>query len=1444
MLAFIQYTLDIMSSLSNGSNHNNINSNTGSSQNSAAEGTMERGSCILVRYASQNSLDESSQKQLPRSNGKEKTTAAYRNNIHTQRSFEAMNMMREQNLLCDVVLVAEGIEIPAHKMVLASCSPYFYAMFTGFEESRQDRITLQGVDPRALQLLIEYVYRAVVEVTEDNVQILLTAANLLQLTDVRDACCDYLQTQLDPSNCLGIRDFADIHGCIDLLNYAETYIEHHFSEVVQYDEFLNLTSDQVAHLIRSDRLSVPTEEKVYECVITWVQYDVPGRQHHLAELMEHVRLPLLSQDYLVQYVEKEQLMKGDLQCKDYIIEALKYHLLKGEQKTCFKTPRTIPRQPVGLPKVLLVIGGQAPKAIRSVECYDLREEKWYQVAELPTRRCRAGLAVLGDKVYAVGGFNGSLRVNTVDVYDPVLDQWTTSHNMEARRSTLGVAVLNNCIYAVGGFDGSTGLSSAEMFDPKRQEWRLIASMSTRRSSVGVGVVNGLLYAVGGYDGASRQCLASVERYNPSTDSWTQVAEMSAGRSGAGVGVLDNILYAVGGHDGPLVRKSVEAYDPVTNSWHAVGDMAFCRRNAGVVAHNGMLYVVGGDDGLSNLASVEVYSPESDSWRILPSSMSIGRSYAGVTMIDKPFEQQGARAATKQSTFTHHTTTLSSTYSRYANTEPVAAAALSSSAAAAANDDENSQAEGLNPEPVAVRGAAANNPAVHYENIYESIEQFVPLSGGVNGGGGGGGACGPANPAASNPLHHAINQPPGPSGLGRASGVAPPPPSMLHNMQQLYHPMAYRNELYDRTAGYDVPRGRPVPNYYQNHPPPSSGRYPNLHLDLNRVRYPSGSSSQRTPRQRSFDDTESYHYYRCQNQVGAGGAAKYDNLYERVREEPAYQNTGSFAPAANRPGAGLFGRFDVIGHGVGRIERHLSSSCGNIDHYSLGGHYAVLGHSHLGTVGHIRLNQTAAGATGSSTNGPACSATAAANQQNPSAKDSSSVNVKSFFSCLGGENSQSMNNLNKSGTTGLGMSNEASISGAAGTGMGTSGGSSGQGGGGSIMGGLASAAAVPPAASSSSAQQGSKSATGAIPKISRKLKQVASDAAAPGSPVPSLCGLPPPSELVPPSSDASGGRVSKPSLQWLLVNKWLPLWVGQTPPDYKFIDFNFMFSRNCDGCSSASGVHAQQHQQQELVRYGAIDQADYIPPAREYPTMTGSYPRVLRNTPQLARLREHEYENVPLNDVPARARGGTQPLTQQRARSESPARAWAFNYENNTFRPARGSVAAATCKPRAVRRITDGTFGARDFQASAVDTEQPGPSGLGVAAKTVATKQTDREDSRRLSSASSSSDSDNFAIESLAAESTGQVEDGDEEEEDDDGGGGSSSSRSGEAEGGGGDDTKEEEPLAPCSNDTSDSLNYEGPEPESADRSLSEDEMDMAMGGAVGGVVEEPPKAPE
>ncbi|XP_037599390.1 kelch-like protein 17 isoform X1 [Cebus imitator] len=440
-------------------------------------------------------------------------SVAHNSKRHYHDAFVAMSRMRQRGLLCDIVLHVAAKEIRAHKVVLASCSPYFHAMFTNeMSESRQTHVTLHDIDPQALDQLVQFAYTAEIVVGEGNVQTLLPAASLLQLNGVRDACCKFLLSQLDPSNCLGIRGFADAHSCSDLLKAAHRYVLQHFVDVAKTEEFMLLPLKQVLELVSSDSLNVPSEEEVYRAVLSWVKHDVDARRQHVPRLMKCVRLPLLSRDFLLGHVDAESLVRHHPDCKDLLIEALKFHLLP-EQRGVLGTSRTRPRRCEGAGPVLFAVGGGSLFAIHGdCEAYDTRTDRWHVVASMSTRRARVGVAAVGNRLYAVGGYDGTSDLATVESYDPVTNTWQPEVSMGTRRSCLGVAALHGLLYSAGGYDGASCLNSAERYDPLTGAWTSVAAMSTRRRYVRVATLDGNLYAVGGYDSSSH--LATVEKYEP------------------------------------------------------------------------------------------------------------------------------------------------------------------------------------------------------------------------------------------------------------------------------------------------------------------------------------------------------------------------------------------------------------------------------------------------------------------------------------------------------------------------------------------------------------------------------------------------------------------------------------------------------------------------------------------------------------------------------------------------------------------------------------------------------------------------------------------------------------------------------------------------------------------------------------------------------------------
>ena len=532
---------------------------------------------------------------------------------HPRQLLESLNVLRKRRELCDVLLIVGSRKLWAHRAVLSACSPYFHAMFTGqLEESRQREIEIRDVDEHAMELLVDFAYTAHAVIDESNVQVLLPAACLLQVTEIQDKCCEYLKGQLDPSNCLGIRAFADTHSCQELLQYADKFTQDRFQEVIESEEFLLLPVNQLIDIISSDELNVRSEEQVYNAIISWVKYNVAERRQHLAHVLQHVRLSQLTAKFLVGTVGSDLLVKSDESCRDLVDEAKNY-LLLPQERAQMVGPRFRPRKPVKRGEMLFAVGGWCSgDAIATVERYDPFHNEWTMVTQMTKRRCGVGVAVLNDLLYAVGGHDGQSYLNSIERYDPHLDAWSSDvAPTSSCRTSVGVAVLDNMLYAVGGQDGVSCLNYVEKYDPTTNRWTKVAPMCTKRLGVAVAVLNGYLYAIGGSDG---QCpLNSVERYDPRTNRWTSVTPMNTRRKHLGCAVYNNMIYAVGGRDDTTELSSAEKYNPVTNTWQPIVAMNYRRSGVGLAVVNNLLYAVGGFDGTSYLKSVEMFDPEKNQW---------------------------------------------------------------------------------------------------------------------------------------------------------------------------------------------------------------------------------------------------------------------------------------------------------------------------------------------------------------------------------------------------------------------------------------------------------------------------------------------------------------------------------------------------------------------------------------------------------------------------------------------------------------------------------------------------------------------------------------------------------------------------------------------------------------------------------------------------------------
>ena len=116
-------------------------------------------------------------------------------NDHHSVFFNSAERLCRTELLTDVTLSCGGREFAAHKLVLSVCSGYFAGLFTRRQRQNQHPapypvqtiIYLKDVDPRHMELILDYMYRGEINVQEQDLMGLLSTAKSLQIKGLTDA---------------------------------------------------------------------------------------------------------------------------------------------------------------------------------------------------------------------------------------------------------------------------------------------------------------------------------------------------------------------------------------------------------------------------------------------------------------------------------------------------------------------------------------------------------------------------------------------------------------------------------------------------------------------------------------------------------------------------------------------------------------------------------------------------------------------------------------------------------------------------------------------------------------------------------------------------------------------------------------------------------------------------------------------------------------------------------------------------------------------------------------------------------------------------------------------------------------------------------------------------------------------------------------------------------
>ena len=527
---------------------------------------------------------------------------------HCVQLTDRLEILRNNERFCDVIVEVKGKEFKVHKAVLAAASPFFLTLLeSNMRESNEHliKVELEEATASIMEDVLKYVYTGNVSVTEQSAHNLIATADYLLLPGLKSLGCDFLKGILATENCVFNYYFAERYQCMNLMEECRELIKSNFSALMETDDFLNLDAKQVIKWVSSDDIIIKAEEEVFKGIVKWVHHNKSEREKEFPSLLHQVRLNSVHQDYLVSEMVKEELITTNNECLNFVLGFLKWILDPTLQ--CSIKPRTCLQTQVN---GIFVCGGN--KAL----LYHPNENIWHLLPDLLMEHQNHAAIEYGDKSYIFSNQSGG------DYYVRSTNTWGAIQSdlkyIAVKLCSLLTFNEHKSLYAV--LESSRYGCAVYDYDPVRNEWNRFVEYEKLQCWGACGVTDGChLYIIGGTKSRVQKALGSTKvlRIDPEAGNCEEVASLNEARHDAFGAAMNGKIYVGGGIQGSATLKTCEMFNPSTNEWQMMPSLNVPRHSSSMVCFQEALYVVGGMKNKNRRIrelSVEMFDFKSNEWK--------------------------------------------------------------------------------------------------------------------------------------------------------------------------------------------------------------------------------------------------------------------------------------------------------------------------------------------------------------------------------------------------------------------------------------------------------------------------------------------------------------------------------------------------------------------------------------------------------------------------------------------------------------------------------------------------------------------------------------------------------------------------------------------------------------------------------------------------------------